>query len=279
MIFIGENINATRPSIRAMIQNRDEGAISGLAKRQADAGISFIDVNVGTGVGSQQEEVRSMEWAVEAVQSKVDIPLSIDSSDPAVLEAGLRKGNGIPSMINSTKAERESLEEIVPLASAYQCPLVALAMDESGVPKTVQDRLHACEKIAEACARWGVPMERVFFDPLVMPIGTDINQGLVALRTLSEIKKEFPGANTVMGISNISYGLPARHRLNAAFLHMAIYAGLDAAIVDPLEHDIMGEVRTAEVLVGKDRHCRRYTRALRERLMGEITKTTGETDG
>ncbi|UCH06873.1 MAG: dihydropteroate synthase [Deltaproteobacteria bacterium] len=265
MILIGEKINATLPYVRSMIQNRDGGAISGLAKRQADAGIGFIDVNVGTGVGSRQEEVRSMEWAVGAIQSRVDIPLSIDSSDPAVLEAGLKRGNGRPSMINSTKAERESLEEIVPLASAYNSPLVALAMDESGIPETVQDRLHACEKIAEACERWGVPMEHVFFDPLVMPIGTDITHGLVTLETVTEIKKEFPDANTVLGISNISYGLPARNRLNAAFLHMAIYAGLDAAIVDPLNDDIMGEVRTAEVLVGKDRHCRRYTRAFRDR--------------
>jgi cobalamin-dependent methionine synthase I len=265
MILIGEKINATIPCIRSMIRNRDEAAISSLAQRQADAGIDFIDVNVGTGLGSRQDEIRSMEWAVEAIQSRIDIPLCIDTADPAVLEAGLRKRNGIPSMINSTKAEQESLEKIVPLASAYQCPVVALAMDESGVPKTVQDRLHACEKIAEACERWGVLMERVFFDPLVMPIGTDIKQGLVTLETVTEIKKEFPGANTVMGISNISYGLPERKRLNVAFLHMAIYAGLDAAIVDPLEHDIMGEIRTAEVLVGKDRHCRRYTRALRER--------------
>jgi cobalamin-dependent methionine synthase I len=265
MILIGEKINATLPSVRSTIRNRDEGAILSLAKRQADTGIGFIDVNVGTGMGSRQDEIRSMEWAVEVIQSRIDIPLSIDSSDPAVLEAGLRKGNGMPSMINSTKAEQESLEEIVPLASAYQCPLVALAMDESGVPKTVQDRLSACEKIAEACEKWGVPMERVFFDPLVMPIGTDINQGLVTLETVSAIKKKFPEAKTVMGISNISYGLPERNRLNVAFLHMAVYAGLDAAIVDPLEHDIMGEIRTAEVLVGKDRHCRRYTRAVRER--------------
>jgi len=206
-----------------------------------------------------------MAWAVEAIQSRVEIPLSIDSSDPAVLEAGLKKGNGTPFMINSTKAERESLEEIVPLASAYNSPLVALTMDESGIPKTVRDRLHACEKIAEACERWGVPMENVFFDPLVMPIGTDITQGLVTLETVTQIKKEFPEANTVLGISNISYGLPARNRLNAAFLHMAIYAGLDAAIVDPLDDVTMGEVRAAEVLVGKDRHCRRYTRAFRDR--------------
>jgi len=264
MILIGEKINATLPSIRAMIQNRDGNAIAGLAKQQAEAGIGFIDVNVGTGVGSQQEEIQSMEWAVETIQSEVEVPLSIDSSDPAVLEAGLNKGNGKPPMINSTKAEQESLEKIVPLASAYNSPLVALAMDESGIPKTVQDRLHACAKIAQACERWGVPMEHVFFDPLVMPIGTDIAQGLVTLQTVSEIKKEFPEANTVLGLSNISYGLPARNRLNAAFLHMAIYAGVDAAIVDPLNNDIMGEVRTAEVLVGKDRHCRRYTRAFRD---------------
>ena len=206
-----------------------------------------------------------MEWAVEAIQSGVDTPLSIDSSDPAVLEAGLKKRSGRPAMINSTKAERGSIEEIVPLASAYHSSLVALTMDESGIPKTVQDRLDACEKIAEACERWGVPLENVFFDPLVMPIGTDITKGMVTLEAVTAIKKEFPKANTVLGISNISYGLPARSRLNAAFLHMAIYAGLDAAIVDPLDGDLMGEVRAAEVLVGRDRHCRRYTRAFRDR--------------
>jgi 5-methyltetrahydrofolate--homocysteine methyltransferase len=263
MILIGEKINATRPSIRSMIQNRDGQGISELAKRQTDAGISFIDVNVGTGVGSQQEEVRSMEWAVEAIQNKVDIPLSIDSSDPAVLEAGLRKAKGKTSLINSTKAERQGLEEIVPLASSYQASLVALTMDESGIPQTVEDRLRACRKIAESCEQWGVPLENVFFDPLVMPIGTDITKGVVTLAAVTEIKKEFPKAKTVLGISNISYGLPARNRLNTAFLHMAIYAGLDAAIVDPLEGDLLGEVRAAEVLVGKDRHCRRYTRAFR----------------
>jgi len=265
MILIGEKINATLPSVRSIIQNRDEEAISGLAKRQADAGMGFIDVNVGTGVGSQQEEIRSMEWAVEAIQSVVDIPLSIDSSDPAVLKAGLKKRNGRPVMINSTKAERQSLGEIVPLASAYHSSLVALTMDESGIPKTVQDRLDACEKIAEACEKRGVALENVFFDPLVMPIGTDITKGMVTLEAVTEIKKEFPKANTVLGISNISFGLPARRRLNAAFLHMAIYAGLDAAIVDPLDGDLLGEVRAAEVLVGKDRHCRRYTRTFRDR--------------
>ena len=264
MIIIGEKINATLPSVKAIVQNRDTLGILHLAKRQADAGTSFVDVNVGTGVGSRDNEVQSMEWAVETIQNEMKIPLSIDSADPAVLEVGLKTRNGKPSMINSAKAEQESLEEIVPLASTYDNPLVALTMDETGIPETVQDRLHACEKIVAACERYGVPLENVFFDPLVMPIGTDTKHGLITLRAVSEIKREFPKAKTVLGISNISYGLPARTRLNAAFLHIAIYAGLDAAIVDPLDGDIMAEVKTAEVLAGKDRHCRRYTRAFRK---------------
>jgi 5-methyltetrahydrofolate corrinoid/iron sulfur protein methyltransferase len=137
-------------------------------------------------------------------------------------------------------------------------------MDENGIPKTIQGRLHACEKIARACERYGFPMESVFFDPLVMPISTDIQQGLVTLNALTEIKREFPEAKTVLGISNISHGLPARNRLNAAFLHMATYAGLDAAILDPLEEGLMAEVKTAEALAGRDRHCRRYMRAFRK---------------
>lgn len=264
MIIIGEKINATLSSIKAMIQNRNVQGILDLAKRQAEAGASFVDVNVGTGLGSREEEVQSMEWALKTIQSEIDIPLSIDSSDPVVLEAGLKARSGKPSMINSTKAEKESLEEVVPLASMYNDPLVGLTMDEKGMPETIQDRLYACEKIVAACERCGVPMENVFFDPLVVPIGTDIKNGLVTLRAVTEIKKEFPEAKTVLGISNISYGLPGRNRLNAAFLHMATYAGLDAAIIDPLDDEIMAEVKTAEVLVGRDRHCRRYTRAFRK---------------
>ena len=159
--------------------------------------------------------------------------------------------------------DKESLEKIVPLAKKYNAPMVALTMDEAGIPKTVQDRLRAGEKIATACEHYGVPIEQVYFDLLVMPISTDVKQGLATLEAITEIKKEFPGSKTVLGISNISYGLPARGRLNAAFLNMAVYAGLDAAIIDPLDEEILTAVKTARVLVGKDRHCRGFTRAFR----------------
>jgi 5-methyltetrahydrofolate--homocysteine methyltransferase len=167
-------------------------------------------------------------------------------------------------MLNSTKAERKSLEEVLPLAKEYNTPLVALTMDASGIPKSVRDRIRAGEKIVEACKRYGVPIENVFFDLLVMPISTDVKQGLTALAALTEIKKEFPGCRTVLGISNISFGLPGRARLNAGFLHMAAYAGLDAAIVDILHEEMEAAVKTAELLAGKDEHCLSYLRAFRQ---------------
>ncbi len=263
MIIIGEKINASFPEIKNIILERDGKKLLDFARKQATAGSDFIDLNVGTGVGSREDEILSMEWAIDTVQKEMDIPLCVDSSDPLVLEAALRAREGKPSLINSTKAEEENLEQVVPLAKRYNTPIVALAMDETGIPETVKERIRACEKIAIVCENYGVSLNSVLFDPIVMPISTDIKQGLVTLHTLMEVKKKFPTSKTVIGLSNVSYGLPARARLNIAFLHMAIFAGLDAAIMDPLDKELMGAVKTAEVLIGEDRHCRRYSRAFR----------------
>ncbi len=264
MIVIAEKINATLPSVKTIIQNQDRERLLDLAKQQAAAGASYIDVNVGTGIGSRDDEIQAMKWAVETIQKEVDTPLCIDSADPAVLETGLKSRNGRPALVNSAKADKESLDGVVPLASTYNAPLIALTMDESGIPKTVDHRLQAAEKVVSACERFGVPIEDVFFDLLVMPISTDVKHGLKTLAAITEVKKQFPGCKTVLGISNVSYGLPARGRLNAAFLCMAVYAGLDAAIIDPMDNEISAAIKTAELLVGRDRHCRKYTRAFRK---------------
>jgi 5-methyltetrahydrofolate--homocysteine methyltransferase len=166
-------------------------------------------------------------------------------------------------MINSTKAEEKDMDAVVPLAAKNDAMLVALTMDEAGIPETVEERLTAAEKIVSACEKFGMPLEKVYFDPLVMPVSTNTNAGTITLETLTAIKKAFPGAKTVSGLSNISFGLPNRPALNAAFLHMAIGAGLDAALVDPLDDTIMVAVRAGDVLAGKDRYCRRYMRAFR----------------
>ena len=277
MLIIGEKINATIPAVKAIFQWRNRDELIKLAERQVRAGADQIDVNVGTGLGSQEDEIAAMVWAIETIQREMEIPICIDSPDPAVIEAGLKAREGRSSFINSTKAEDENLKKIVPLALRYEAPLVALAMDESGIPETLEGRIDACRKTVAVCLRLGLALENVYFDPLVIPVSTDVKQGIVTLNCISAIKKIFPGAKTVTGLSNISYGLPARSLLNVGFLYMAMFAGLDAVIMDPLVEEQMKAIRAGEVLIGKDRHCRRYTRAFR--LRSQEPGRKGETNG
>jgi 5-methyltetrahydrofolate--homocysteine methyltransferase len=264
MIVIGEKINATRSAVRDIIEQRRADQLVDLAQMQAAAGAAYIDVNVGTGRGTRQDEVDAMQWAVGVLNTAVDKPLCIDSADPVVMASGLEAMAQRPAMINSTKADTKYLESVLPLAARFKAPVVALAMDGKGIPKTVEGRIEACRKIATACRDFEVPIESVFFDPLVLPVATDARQGKVTLDTLAVIKQTFPGARTTLGLSNISFGLPGRALVNAAFLQMAIYAGLDAAIMDPLNEGMMQAARTGDALMGKDRHFRKYSRAFRK---------------
>ena len=264
MIVIGEKINATRSSVREIIEKRQVEKLTELARRQADAGAAYIDVNVGTGKGTRRDEINAMKWAVSEINGVLEKPLCIDSADSAVLEAGLEAMDGRPAMINSTNADEKMLSSVLPLARRFESPVVALAMDDEGIPKTVEGRLNACKVIAEACEKNDVPIGSVFFDPLVLPVSTDSSQGRVTLDTLAAIKKELPEAKTTMGLSNISFGLLGRPLLNVAFLQMAQFAGLDAAIMDPLNKDMMQAARTGDALLGKDRHFRKYSRTLRK---------------
>ncbi|ADH87150.1 dihydropteroate synthase [Desulfurivibrio alkaliphilus] len=263
MITIAEKINATIPSTRKIIEARDAAALLELAEKQAAAGADYIDVNVGTGHGSGADEVEAMAWAVSTIQEKIDTPLCIDSADAAVLEAGLTARQGKPALINSTKATEENMAQVVPLAARFKLPMVGLAMDDKGIPASAEARLTACQNIAAYCAKHGVPEEDLYFDPLVVPVSTDITQGRVTLDTIAAIKKELPKAKTVMAVSNISFGLPQRKRLNSAFLQMAVAYGLDGGILNVLDQELMGAIRAAEVLVGKDKRCRKYARFFR----------------
>jgi 5-methyltetrahydrofolate corrinoid/iron sulfur protein methyltransferase len=263
MIVVGEKINASRAEVKAFIESRNSQGLIDLAQEQARAGAHFIDVNVGTGSGSREDEVQAMQWAVKNIGPAIDKPICVDSADPVVLEAGLTALDDSKALVNSAKAEDDSLEEVVALAAQFNCFLVGLAMDETGIPPTVDGRIAACCKIADTCSAKGVPLENVYFDPLVLPVSTDVTQGLVTLDTIKRIKTEFTGAKTIMGLSNISFGLPVRSQLNVGFLHMAAFAGLDAAIADPLDRELMAAIKTAQVLLGQDRHCRRYVKAFR----------------
>ncbi len=267
MLVIGENINASNRSVAEAIASRNKEFLQGLARAQADGGADFIDVNAGLGHSSRDEETAAMEWLVEVVQEATDKPLAIDSDTPSTVEAGLRQYRGRNVLINSVTAEPEKLESIGSLAVRHQAQLVALAMGANGIPSNVEERLTACEQIMAYLTRLGLEAGQIFFDPLVLPIATDTNQGMVTLKTLGQIKSRYPAAKTVLGASNISYGLPYRRLVNRAFLLMAAYTGLDAVILNPLDTKMMSLIKTADMLVGKDPSCRGFIRSHRKGIL------------
>jgi 5-methyltetrahydrofolate--homocysteine methyltransferase len=267
MLVIGEKINASNKSVGKAIVNRDRRFIESLAKSQAAAGAEFIDVNAG--YGSPEHEVADMKWLVEVVQEATEKPLAIDSDSPFVIEAALRKYHGERVIINSVTAETENLASICSLASGHQAWIVALVMGKSSIPEIVEERLTACEKIMEQLNRLGIEEERIFFDPLALSIAVNSNQGLVTLKTLERIKSRYPVAKTILGLSNISYGLPHRKLVNRSFLLMAAYAGLDAVIMDPLDAKAKSFIKLADMLTGRDPSCKNYIRAYRKGDLAE----------
>ncbi len=267
MLVIGENINASNKSVGQAINNKDSRFLEDLARAVSAAGADFIDVNAGVGHGSWEHPEAAMEWLVEIVQAVTDKPLAIDSDVPSVIEAALGKLRGDTVIINSVNAEPEKLESIGSLAATHQTLLVALAMGTGGIPNNVEERLASCDVIMSHLTGLGLREEQVLFDPLVLPIAVDSNQALVTLKTIEGIKSRYPSAKTVMGLSNISYGLPNRQLVNRAFLIMAAYAGLDAAILDPLDAKIMSFVKVADMLTGKDLACKGYIKAHRKGVL------------
>lgn len=264
MIVIGENINASNKPVTEAIAGRDKEFLGKLARDEDIAGADFIDVNAGAGHGTPEQEIAAMEWLVEVVQGATNKPLTIDSDNPSVIKAALRKYRGERLIINSVNAEPGRLESIGPLAVESRAWLVALAMGGSGIPSNVEERLAACDQIMEHLTSLGMEADQILFDPLVLPISVDSSQGLITLKTIERIKSRYPSAKTVMGLSNISYGLPKRKLTNSAFLSMAAYAGLDAVILDPLNAKIMSFIKTSNMLTGNDPFCKGYIKAHRK---------------
>lgn len=261
MLVIGEKINASNRSVAEAIARRDREFVASLARAEADAGADFININSGMKNVSQEYEAETMEWLVEVVQGATDKPLAIDSEVASLIEAGLGKYQGERLIINSVTAEPERLASIGSLAAEHHAWLVALAMGTNGIPSSVEERLEACEQIMTHLTRLGFMAEQIFFDPLILPIAVDSTQGIITLKTLEQIKSRYPGVNTILGLSNISYGLPRIGMVNRAFMLMAAYAGLDAVILNPLDTKMMSLIKVADMLTGKDASCRRYIRA------------------
>jgi cobalamin-dependent methionine synthase I len=267
MLIVGEKINASIKSVGTAIQSKDEEFLVNLAQDQVAAGADFVDVNAGIGEGAWENSTAAMEWLIDLVQNATDKPVCIDSDDPAVLAAGLKRYGGETVMINSVNAEPDRLEAIGPLAAERGALLVALVMKEGGIPRTVEERLDAADEIMTYLTRLGVNEDQVYFDPLVLPISVDTTQGLVTLKTIEQLKARYPSAKTIMGLSNISFGLPNRGIVNRSFFLMAVAAGLDAAIMNPLDGKLMSLIKVANMITNKDPLCRGFTRAHRKGLI------------
>ncbi len=262
MKIIGEKINGTRRRVAQAIEERDGAFIQDLAIKQAQAGAAWLDVNAGT---HPDREVDDLIWLVEVVQPVVQVPLCLDSANPLALAAALKVVAQTP-MINSISGEPKRLEEILPLVAEHGCPVIALAMDDKGIPERCEQRLEVARHLIAATRAAGVPDDRVYLDPLAMTLATNTRSALITLDTMRAIRNEFPDAHLTLGLSNISFGLPARSYVNRAFLTLALAAGLDSAILDPLDREMRATLAAARLVLGHDPHCLGYTRAYRAGL-------------
>ena len=263
MRIVGERINTSRKLVNEAVEKRDAAYIAQEAKKQAEAGAHFIDVNAGSRIGSEMDDVA---WLVEIVESAVETSLSLDSPNPKVLLAMSRKVKKKP-MINSTTAERARFEEMKPVFQEREIDIVALCLDERGIPNSVSQAIENASFLVKNLTQMGIPLQNIHLDPMIQPIGVNKNNGLLALETIRQVHLEFPGIKTICGLSNVSYGLPNRFLINRTFLVLCLGAGLDGAIIDPLDKKMMTNIVVAETLTGRDEYCMKYLKANRARAL------------
>lgn len=253
---IGERINPTgKRRFQQALRENDMGYIQEQALRQQEAGAEILDVNVGLpGIPEDAMMVR----VIQALQSVTDLPLQIDSSDPAAIEAGLRATTG-KTIVNSVNGDRKTLDTILPLCKKYGAAVVGLCMDERGIPQTAEERIVIAERILQAALEYGIPREDVFIDCLTLTVSAQQEQAAETLKAVRHVREKL-GLHTVLGVSNISFGLPARDIITVNFLIQAMHAGLDLPIVNPNQPAVMDAVAAFRVLSGEDRDSETYIR-------------------
>ncbi len=265
MILIGELLNTSRRSIAAAVERRDADTVAAIARRQADAGADYIDVNAGTFAARESE---CLCWLVETVQAAVDRPLCIDSPSPDAMRAALERHRGT-ALVNSISLEPERWRGMLEVVTARPCRVIALCMSSAAMPAGVDERLAAGTTIVGELERAGVARERILLDPLLQPVSIDVRQGRGFLEALRRLKVALPEVETVCGLSNVSFGLPRRSLVNRTFLSLALQSGLDAAICDPTDRRLLAALRAAEMLLGRDEYCEAFIDAHQSGALAE----------
>jgi 5-methyltetrahydrofolate--homocysteine methyltransferase len=256
---IGERINPTgRKALAAEMKDGDFSRVEADARAQVEAGATMLDVNAGIPLA---DEPAILAKSVELVQSITDVPLAIDSSIVAALEAGLSVYKG-KALLNSVTGEEERLESVLPLVKKYSCAVVAISNDDTGISQDLEVRFQVAKKIVERAEDHGIPRCDILVDPLAMPIGAIGTAGKQVLQLVARLRDEL-GVNSTCGASNLSFGLPNRKDLNTTFVAMAAGAGLTSAIVNPLHPEMMTGIRAANVVNATDKDCMGWITACR----------------
>ena len=268
-VMIGERINPTgRKLLSEEMSIGDFSRVEQDTLAQVAAGAHMLDVNAGIPLA---DEPKILADTIKLVQSLTDVPLSIDSSIVAALQAGLEVYQG-KALLNSVTGEEERLEEVLPLVKKYGCAVVAISNDETGISEDPDVRFAVAKKIVDRAKDYGIPSSDIVVDPLVMPIGALNSAGMQVIKLVRRLQEELK-VNTTCGASNVSFGLPNRNGINSAFLTMAIASGLTSAITNPLHESVMQSVLGADVMMGNDPNCVRWIKRYRQPM------TEGETGG
>lgn len=257
--IIGERINTTLKKVQAAVAERNAEYIIDDVKKQDAAGATYIDVNAGARIGHEEADMR---WLIEVVQSATKLPLCLDSPDPNILEMAYGLVS-IKPMVNSISLEKDRFAPMMRYLAGKECRIIALCMDDSGMPKSVADIVGRARSLVKELEQAGFKRDDIFIDPLIQPMSVDIRNGSIAMEAVANIVNELPGVHITGGLSNISYGLPQRRIINRCFLAMMVAHGFDSAIMDPLDQDLMALTTTADMLKGNDNYCMKYIKAVR----------------
>lgn len=262
MLIIGELINGMYQEIARAIKDKDKKAVQKRALEQLNAGADALDINCGP---ASPKPVEDIQWLINCVQEVTDKPLAIDSSRPEVIEAGLKAVRN-KAIINSTTADRQKLQLLVPLAKKYNARLIGLTISAKGIPQNKDQRLELAAEIVAYCAEQGFPTENLYLDPIVMPVKVAQAQMADILEAIREFKIiSDPAPKSIVGLSNVSQGTQARNLINRTFLTMALAAGLDGAILDPSDKELMDAAITAELVLNRNIYCDSFLEAYRRK--------------
>jgi 5-methyltetrahydrofolate corrinoid/iron sulfur protein methyltransferase len=264
VIIIGERINGMFKDIGEALKNRDPKPLQYWAVKQQEGGAHYLDVNSGPAI-PKEERPEAYEWMVNVIQEVSDLPLCLDSTNYDAIEAGLKVCKR-PAMINSVPAEREKIERVFPMAVKYNASVIGLTMDKTGIPKNAENRLAFAMELVAAADEFGLPMEDLYIDPLILPCNVAQDHAPEVLEAIRMVKTlSNPAPRTVLGLSNVSQKAPDRPLINRTYMAMAIACGLDAAIIDANDDDLVATAATADILLNKSIYCDSYVKVFKTR--------------